>query len=173
MVVVGEASTDGTSVYLAGLRDPRVRVLRHRAPLGLARARNAASADAGGDVVAFLDDDDLWFPDKLQRQLDAMAEAGAEWAYGAAIIFSAGPRLESVLAPAAPRHAMTRLPDGNVVSAGAMNVAVTRAALERVGRFALNLPSIVDWDLWIRLSRLGPPAVTGAIATATGGTVAT
>jgi glycosyltransferase involved in cell wall biosynthesis len=166
VVVVDEASSDGTSAYLADLHDPRVRVLRHRTPLGLARARNAAIARARGDVIAFLDDDDLWFPDKLQGQLDAMAEAGSDWAYGAAIIFSPGPRLESVMAPAAPRHAVTRLPYGNVVPAGASNVAVTRDALERVGQFALDMPAVEDWDLWIRLSGLGAPAVTGAIVTA-------
>jgi hypothetical protein len=73
--------------------------------------------------------------------------------------------LESVLAPA-PRHTITRLPSVNVVPAGASNGAVTRDALERVGSFVLVLPAVEDWDLWIRLSRLGPPAVTGVIVTA-------
>ncbi len=166
VIVVDEASTDATATFLAGVDDARLRVITNPAPVGLPRARNAAIEQAQGEVVAFLDDDDLWFPGKLRSQLDAMAVEGADWSYGGAIIFSEGPRLESVILAPAPDLAVAQLPYRNMVPGGGSNAIVSRMALERVGPFALDLPSIEDWDLWIRLSLLGPPATTEAIGTA-------
>src|SRR5262249_30582436 len=78
LVVVDDGSTDDTPGVLARRAgDARVRVLS--VPHGeRARARNAALAEAAGDLVAFLDGDDLWEPTKLARQvaaLDAAPEA--------------------------------------------------------------------------------------------------
>src|SRR5690349_9916448 len=66
VVVVDEAS----SPPVGASADPRVRVLRHDEPQGVARARNAGLSAAQGAWVAFCDDDDLWGPEKLRRQLD-------------------------------------------------------------------------------------------------------
>ena len=52
---------------------------------GVASARNAGLEAADGEWVALLDDDDLWAPDKLLRQLAAAAEADAAWAYSSAL----------------------------------------------------------------------------------------
>ena len=65
IVVVDEASTDDTQAVLSRLA-AGVRVFRHDVPRGLAAARNSGAAEARGDWLAFLDDDDLWAPDKLQ-----------------------------------------------------------------------------------------------------------
>ncbi len=81
VIVVDEASTDGTPAMLAAVGDGRVRVIRHDTPRGLSAARNHGAADARGDWLAFLDDDDLWAPDKLVRQLNAAEQAGADWVY--------------------------------------------------------------------------------------------
>lgn len=159
VVVVDEASSDGTSAMLAAWGDPRIRVVHHERPLGVAAARNAGIEQARAETIAFLDDDDLWFRGKLRSQLDAMATAGADWAYAGAIIFSEGPRLEAVIAPPTSTTTVTRVPYVNTVPAGSSNVLVTRRALAAAGKLAPELPSSQDWDLWIRLSRVGAPAV--------------
>src|SRR5947209_3023883 len=69
VVVIDEASSDGTADFLAAVHDRRVRVVRHEPAQGLPAARNAGIAVAQGRWVAFLDDDDLWAPDKLASQL--------------------------------------------------------------------------------------------------------
>ena len=83
LVVVDDASTDGTPGYLASLGDPRVRVVRLARRSGPARARNAGAAAARGDLLAFLDSDDLWLPRKLEAQVEATRRAGAGWSYTA------------------------------------------------------------------------------------------
>lgn len=67
--VVDDASTDATPEILAAFGD-RIRVLRNQTAGGPARARNQAVAQARGDLIAFLDADDLWKPAKLARQLE-------------------------------------------------------------------------------------------------------
>src|SRR5918994_6933731 len=64
VVVVDEASSDGTGDALTSLAEPRVSVVRHATPLGVAAARNAGLEHVDTDWVAFVDDDDVWAPDK-------------------------------------------------------------------------------------------------------------
>ncbi len=157
VIVVDEASTDGTSSWLSRLRDPRIRSIRHERPRGLPRARNAGLARARGAWVAFVDDDDLWLPDKLQAQLAAAQGRDRVWAYGGALDITSEPNLLRVVDPD-PTEARW-LPWRNVVPGGGSNVVATRDALEAAGAFDETLKSVEDWDLWIRLGQVSPPAV--------------
>ncbi len=75
VIVVDEASTDDTSTMLATIGDARVRVIRNDAPHGVSAARNSGAAEARGEWLAFLDDDDLWAPTKLARQIHAAEDS--------------------------------------------------------------------------------------------------
>jgi teichuronic acid biosynthesis glycosyltransferase TuaG len=83
LLVVDDASTDGTADIVAALADvdERVVLLRRAENGGAARARNTALERARGDYVAFLDSDDLWLPRKLERQLGFAAVVGAPLTY--------------------------------------------------------------------------------------------
>ncbi len=69
LIVVDDSSTDGTAETVAGLEDPRLRILRNDERLGLAGSLNRALDEAGGRYVARLDADDAAFPDWLARSL--------------------------------------------------------------------------------------------------------
>ena len=69
VIVVVDGDDDGTAYALRQFGDPRLRVVISRARLGNAEARNAGVTEARATWVAFLDDDDLWLPLKLERQL--------------------------------------------------------------------------------------------------------
>ena len=80
VVVVDDGSRDGTADWLRSLDDPRVRVLRNETAIGTGAARNRGLHEVTADLVAFVDDDDLWAPDKLARQVAAIeATPGAGW----------------------------------------------------------------------------------------------
>ena len=162
VVVVDEGSTDDTGEVLEALDDPRVGVVRHETPLGLSHARNAGIRATRGEVVGFVDDDDLWLPEKLVRQLEAMREHGRAWAVGGSLTFSAGPRLERVDLPAAAEDIVASLPYSDTVPGGGSSVIATRALLETVGGFDPRIPAVADWEMWIRMAQQGPPAVVAA-----------
>ena len=76
MIIVNDASTDHTSSILQryAKSDKRIRVITNSTNLGAAKSRNIAIETALGDYIAFLDSDDLWFKDKLEKQLTFMQE---------------------------------------------------------------------------------------------------
>ncbi len=132
--------------------DERVRVVRHATARGLSGARNRGIAEARTEWVAFLDDDDLWAPEKLQSQLRAAREVDAEFAYCAAYQVDADLRVRA-RDRATPVGALpSALLDYNAVPAAGSNILVKREALVTHGGFDESLPHLCDWDLSLRLT---------------------
>ena len=71
-----DASPDGTLALAESYaaRDPRVRVIAQKENGGVSRARNRGVREARGEWIAFLDSDDLWMPEKLERQIALAAQ---------------------------------------------------------------------------------------------------
>jgi len=83
LLLVDDGSADGTAEFALGLSgtDKRIRLLTMDSNMGAAAARNYGLEAARGRFIAFLDADDLWCPDKLQRQLDFMKERNAKLSF--------------------------------------------------------------------------------------------
>ncbi len=69
IIVVDDGSTDATETILQGMHDARLRVIR-QPNRGVAAARNSALQHANGEFAAFLDQDDLWKPEKVSSQVE-------------------------------------------------------------------------------------------------------
>ncbi|MGI9492662.1 MAG: glycosyltransferase family 2 protein, partial [Geminicoccaceae bacterium] len=77
IVLVDDCSTDDLQSALRGfLDDRRVRLVRQPTNQGVSAARNAGVQHAKGDLIAFLDSDDAWYPTKLEKQLAEVASFG-------------------------------------------------------------------------------------------------
>ena len=85
LIVADDNSTDGTvdTVRSVAADDNRIHLLETDINLGPAAARNRAINAAQGDYIAFLDSDDIWFPDKLSRQISFMEQTGYDFTYTA------------------------------------------------------------------------------------------
>ena len=79
LLVVDDGSTDDTQAFLKTYDDPRVRSICFGTNRGANVARNAGIEDANGTYVAFLDSDDEWHPQKLERQLALLDERSDDW----------------------------------------------------------------------------------------------
>ena len=164
VVVVDDGSDEDSRRALEELANGRVRVVRHEVRVGQARARNSGIAAARGEWIAFLDDDDLWSPDKLRDQLDAAEAAGAEFVYTGVVMVDEGREGEviTVLPATPPDGLLELLLVTNVIHAGASTVLARASAVREVGGFDENLAQLTDWDLWIRLAAHGPAAACPA-----------
>jgi teichuronic acid biosynthesis glycosyltransferase TuaG len=83
MIIVDDCSTDDTCniVTQRMQADQRIQLIKLSSNQGPAVARNTALHAAKGRYIAILDSDDLWLPEKLERQLVFMAEKGAAMSY--------------------------------------------------------------------------------------------
>lgn len=69
LIIIDDNSNDGTSTYLASIQDHRI-VKLSTLGVGAPQARNLGIEKATGEFIAFLDADDFWFPEKIERQLE-------------------------------------------------------------------------------------------------------
>jgi glycosyltransferase involved in cell wall biosynthesis len=162
VIVVDDGSSDGTRAMVDALRETRVHLVRNEVALGESGARNRGIAETTGLWTAFLDDDDLWAPDKLVRQLDALRSTERAWAYGGEVVVDEDLNVLSGSPPASPEEVAAALVRYNAVPGSASNVVVSSELLARVGPFDPQLRHTADWDMWLRLIHEGPPAYVSA-----------
>ena len=82
LIIVDDCSTDNTDEIVAPyLTDTRIKYLKNEKNSGAALSRNRAIREAKGRWIAFLDSDDLWMPEKLEKMISFMSDNGYSFAY--------------------------------------------------------------------------------------------
>jgi len=155
ILIVDDGSSDTTPAVVKSFDDDRIHYIRHPKPRGGAAARNTGIAHSRGEYVAFLDDDDEWYPHKLARQMELMrrSEAGVGAIYcGYFVVERATGRICGRMEPKSRGDLSSELLATNPIG-GTSCMLLRRNCLEKVGGFDESLPSFQDRDLWIRLSR--------------------
>lgn len=155
VLVVDDGSTDDTGRVAKSFSDNRVRYLRQPRNQGVSEARNRGIREARGGLVAFLDSDDEWEPEKLERQV-ALLEAAPR---GVGLVYTGsrragGPRDGEVFIPSCRGDVYREMLHHNVFDTGSSSVVAKRDVLEQVGGFDSSFPSMEDYDYWIRLARV-------------------
>lgn len=153
VIVVDDGSTDGTGTVVGSISDPRLRTVR-QANAGVAAARNRGTAEARGDLIAFLDSDDEWLPGKITAQVECFQRASSRLG----LVYTG---IESVAADGTlglhePRHRGWIYRDllaHNVVTGCGSTAMFRRDALTLVGGYDSALPANEDYDLVLRVAR--------------------
>jgi teichuronic acid biosynthesis glycosyltransferase TuaG len=155
-IVVDDGSTDGTVTLLLKLAEqfPHLKVISRRNQ-GAGPARNTAIEVAQGRYIAFLDSDDVWLENKLERQTRFMEESGATFTYGdyAVVDGASGETLGryNTLRRLSYKQLLTKCP-----------IACSTAAYNQEALGKRYMPAIrrgQDWALWLALTRNGVDAV--------------
>ncbi len=81
LLIVDDCSTDNTDSVVASFDDKRIRYFKNKKNSGAALTRNRAMRKANGEWIAFLDSDDLWSPEKLEKQVKFMNDNGYVFSY--------------------------------------------------------------------------------------------
>lgn len=81
LIIVDDASTDDSLLQIKTFNDSRIHLIENKENRGAAYCRNQAIKEARGNYVAFLDADDVWAKEKLEKQLNFMKENGYEFSY--------------------------------------------------------------------------------------------
>ena len=156
LIIVDDGSEDGTTDWVRTLTDPRIRLLASEHCGRPARLRNEAIRHAHGAYIAFLDSDDLWQPDKLRTQLEALAvDPHARWGYTNHTLIDADSRALDIKkakpwTPISGWIIERLLVHDAIVSLP--SVLVERALLDEIGGFDESLAFCEDYDLWLRLA---------------------
>lgn len=81
LIIVDDCSTDNVDEFVASIKDERIRYFKNEKNSGAAVSRNRALREAKGRWIAFLDSDDLWMPEKLEKQISFMEKNGYSFSY--------------------------------------------------------------------------------------------
>ena len=153
LIVVDDGSTDATSELIEPYRsDSRLRYV-YQDNAGQSNARNQGVRLAKGDLIAFNDADDIWYPSKLEKQVPVMARSE-----NVALVYTGRDRIDSEGNPIEHRlptqyrgaNLCERLFERNFVPCN--TCLIRKAVFERLGGFNEQLERSEDWDLWLRLA---------------------
>jgi glycosyltransferase involved in cell wall biosynthesis len=155
VIVVNDGSPDDTAEVLRPLVEAgRIKYI-DQPNAGQAAARNRGLAEARGEFIAFLDDDDIWPPDKLEWQVRVMRDSDHTAIGGVTGYIENGaytyPKQDNV---SATFDALSLI--GNCPFQSPGQVLIRRAVLERIGGLDEAIWGADDFDLYIRLAMVGP-----------------
>lgn len=156
IVVSDDGSTDTTRdvVRKMIIADKRVRLITREKNAGAQAARNAGVREAKGEWIAFLDSDDLWLPDSLERRLNIALRENVPVVHSNAYILHPGKEKE--LYRVAPLsgwvHNKVLCGEGPMFPC----LLIRKSALEKIGLLDESIVSYQEWDTSIRLAKLFP-----------------
>jgi glycosyltransferase involved in cell wall biosynthesis len=156
VIVVDDCSTDGTVSVVRSYSDPRVRCVTLDRRSGAQAARNRGIFEAKSEWIAFQDSDDEWLPDKLEKQVSALAAAHYDpWTF----IYTNAFRFD----PATGQKSLRLLPvvEGRGRYTTLLQepappyptIIASKKALEKIEYLDERVPSFQEWDTSIRLAK--------------------
>ena len=158
LIAWDDCSTDESAEIVKSYRDDRIRCFLSPEQTPLARARHLALQEVKGEWVAFLDQDDIWVSNKLEKQLAlGMSAPDVGYVYGRAVSFTpSGAKRDFD-----HRHEFEPLPEGTILERlfidscflAMSSVVFRRSALEELGGIPPNIQMIPDYYMYLGVSQ--------------------
>jgi glycosyltransferase involved in cell wall biosynthesis len=157
-IVVVDGSQDGTLEALQQRADPDLIIVHHDVPVGVAAARNAGLARADCQYIGFVDDDDVWAPDRVVDAVSAMRVESASWSCCGAVYVDGRGAVTALHAPPASGWLREEVYRSNPLPGGGSGLIADRDLLNDAGGFSTGFKDLADWEMWIRLASRSPIA---------------
>lgn len=157
IIVVDDCSAENLQATINRFGDHRIRLIRLETPDGAQAARNRGIKEASGDWIAFQDSDDEWLPDKLGKQVAALASVGLDpntVVHSDAIRYNVETG-EKAIWKLPPVNGKQDVVYPSLLAAPAPlfpALLVSKKALSDIGLLDENVPSYQEWDTSIRLA---------------------
>lgn len=137
------------------VKDNEIKIIRHKINLGLAAARNTGFRCANGKYIAFLDDDDEFTPDKIEKQVKLLSSKNSTYA----LVYCG----QKVYRPNGSFFVMKPRLKGNIknsiveneISSISSSYLFRKSVLEEIGGFDESLKNNIDHDLWMTFASKG------------------
>lgn len=162
IIVVNDGSTDSTLEIVSRFAKDHpalsIQIINQK-NAGLSSARNTGIKAATAPYIGFLDADDIWLPEKLNKQLAVFNQSANEklglvyCAYGAISDSSKPLPKVAVIAPKLRGDTYRKLLLGNFISGSGSAVVIKKTVFALVGLFDEQLHAGEDWDMWLRISK--------------------
>jgi len=154
LIVVDDGSIDETPSLIRSIADERMIYIQHSLNSGVSAARNSAIHASRGELIAFQDSDDEWQPQKLALQIERMSASDPH----VGVVYAQFCRVDQTSTRLFPKSG--ELLDGDIHAhllyrnlISAQLALVKRECFAKAGLFDEELSSLVDWELWLRISR--------------------
>lgn len=165
LIIVNDGSTDNTQQIIEKLKAETTTsvniIVINQVNKGVSAARNAGIKSCTSAFLAFLDADDRWLPEKLQKQLELFQQTELE---NAGLVYCNYEVIDdngdaNLLAEVIPvkkgirGKVFDKITRGNIISGSGSGVMLKRSCLEKTGLFDENLGAYEDWDMWLRIAQ--------------------
>lgn len=149
LIIVDDCSSDNTDEIISEIKDDRIKYFKNTRNFGAAYTRNKALREAHGKWVAFLDSDDLWMPDKLEKQICFMEKNQYHFSYTNYVEMDEDDKLNGVFVTGPKKINKVLMYTFNYM--GCLTVMYDR---EFIGLVQIeDLKKRNDYALWIKISQ--------------------
>ena len=153
LIIINDGSTDDTETVLKNFSDPRIVVMNLEANGGLSHARNTGLKQAKGELIAYLDSDNVWYKDYLKVSSEAFDDRTKMVYSGQNMFLVGGTKEEPIVLARKTRNLdynLAKLTHENYID---VNCAMHRKTiLEEISYFDETLKVLEDWDLFVQIA---------------------
>lgn len=155
VIVISDGSTDETDTVMAqfAARDNRIKYISYKPAVNGGHARNRGILAAKGKYIAFLDDDDTWYSDKLEKQIKIFNNNTEIGLVTTGLVYKyVNEEIEYLSTPNSNGDVSKEILISNCI--GGTQVMIRKAILDKTGGFDEALKALQDYELWIRVCQV-------------------
>ncbi|MFV4844884.1 glycosyltransferase family 2 protein [Edwardsiella tarda] len=154
IIVVDDTKSDSTPQFLSMLESDITIKFERNTSSGACSSRNLGARIASGDFIAFLDDDDLWLPSKLEMQMNSLMENSYDAIFCQLIINYEGTNIQYATRARNVSNPLKEICFENFIG-GTISSVIRRSVFLKLGGFDERFKAREEYDLWIRIIQLG------------------